>query len=215
LVAPLAADAMFRNLFGGGGGPGAGGFDFGDILGGGGKRARGGRTRKTAPPADVESDITVPFETAAAGGTVTITVGGRTIDVKVPAGIDDGKRLRVPASATGSADVYLKVHIAPHAFFKRDGTDVLLEVPISVPEAVLGTKVEVPTVGGDRLTVKVPPGTSSGSRIRLRGQGIAGGDQYLVVKIAAAAPLDDESRALIEQFAERTPQDPRANVLWK
>jgi len=157
----------------------------------------------------------VPFDVAAHGGTVSINVSGRTIDVKVPAGIEDGKKLRVPASATGSADVYLRVRIAPHPYFKRDGNDITLEVPITVAEAVLGAKVEVPTPDGARLTVKVPPGTSSGSRIRLRGKGLSGGDEYLVIKVVAPAAADDRSRELMEEFAKLNPHDPRANVPWK
>jgi DnaJ-class molecular chaperone len=159
--------------------------------------------------------VTVPFEVAANGGSVAIDVGGRRIDVKVPAGIDDGKKLRVPAAATGSSDVLLKVRIAPHPYFRREGTDVLLDVPISVAEAILGAKVEVPTVGGERLEVKVRPGTSSGSKLRLRGKGIAGGDQYLVFKVVVpAGEVDEKSRELIAEFARRNPQHPRANTPW-
>ncbi len=218
-VDPEMAEELFRNIFGGGagGGPGGGGFDLGDLLGGGrrGGRARTGRPRPQPQQEDVTADVTVPFDVAAHGGTVGINVGGRSIDVKVPAGIEEGKKLRVPASATGSGDVYLRVRIAPHPYFKRDGNDILLEVPITVAEAVLGAKVEVPTPDGARLTVKVPPGTSSGSRIRLRGQGLNGGDEYLIIKVVAPAAADEESRKLIEEFAKRNPQDPRANVAWK
>lgn len=212
-VDPQAAEEMFRNLFGGGG-PGAGGFDLGDLMGGGRKKAGRGR-RAAPPPEDVETDITIPFDVAANGGSVSIAVGGRTITVKVPPGIETGKRLRVPASATGSADVYLRVTVDPHDYFQRDGADVLLEVPVTLAEAVLGTKVEVPTPDDTRLTVKIPPGTSSGARIRLRGKGIAGGDQYLVVKVVVPPATDDESKKLIEEFAKRNPHDARANVRWK
>lgn len=210
-VDPEAAEELFRNLFGQGG-PGGGGFDLGDLLGGGRKKGRG---RSRPQPEEVESDVTVPFDVAANGGSVQIRVGGRTIDVKVPAGIEDGKKLRVPAAATGSADVLLRVHVAPHPYFKRDGADVTLEVPVSVPEAVLGTKVEVPTPGGDRLTVKVPAGTSGGAKIRLRGKGVRGGDLYLVVKVVAAPPADDKGRELMEEYARLNPQDARANVPWR
>lgn len=213
-VDPEMAEELFRNIFGGAGG--AGGFDLGDVLSGGRRgRPRPGRTRPQPPPEDVTADVTVPFDVAAHGGSVSINVGGRTIEVKVPAGIEDGKRLRVPASATGTGDVYLRVHIAPHPYFKRDGNDISLEVPITVAEAVLGAKVEVPTPDGARLTVKVPPGTSSGSRIRLRGKGLNGGDEYLVIKVVAPAAPDEESRTLMEEFARRNPHDPRANVAWK
>ena len=214
-VDPEMADELYRNLFGSGGSPGGGGgFNFGDIFGGGGARKNTRRQQRPQPQQDVQTDVTVPFETAAQGGSLSISVGGRTIDVKVPAGIEDGKKLRVPASATGSSDVYLKVSIAPHPYFKRDGNTVMLEVPISISEALLGGKVDVPTVAGDSLTVKVPPGTSSGSKLRLRGKGIKDGDQFLVFKIVTPTGLDDESKEWIEQFAERNPQDVRRNVPW-
>ena len=213
-IDPAVAEELFKRFTGGG----AGGtdFDLGDLFGGSARQPRGrsGRTRRP-PPEDVESEVTVPFTVAANGGAVSIQVGGRHIDVKVPAGIEDGKKLRVPASATGAGDVYLKVHVAPHPYFRRDGNDVLLDVPISVPEAVLGGAVEVPTVAGDRLTVKVPAGTSSGARMRMRGKGIAGGDQYLVFQVIVPKKIDDESRRLMVEFAGRNPQDARANVDWR
>ena len=89
-------------------------------------------------------------------------------------------------------------------------------MPISVVEALLGGKVEVPTLDGTRLDVKVPPGTSSGAKLRLRGKGIAGGDQYLVFKIVVPPGSPDEpSRRLIEEFAKLTPTNPRDSVPWK
>jgi DnaJ-class molecular chaperone len=208
-IDPEMAEELFRNMFGGQ----AGGVDIGDLLGGGRRsRTRTNRTRRAEP---VESEVTVPFEVAAQGGSVGLEIDGRHIDVKVPAGIEEGKKLRVPAAATGSADVLLRVHIAPHPYFRREGNDVYLDVPISVAEAVLGGKVEVPTLGGDRLEVKVPPGTSGGAKLRLRGKGVAGGDQYLVFKVVVPpGKVDDKSRELIEEFAKRNPHNPRANVPW-
>lgn len=206
---PQAAQDLFASMFGGGG-PGAG-FDLGDLLGGG--RRKGGHRRR--PPEEIEGEVQVPFDTAANGGAVEISVGGRDIEVRVPAGISEGKRLRVPASATGSADLILTVRVQPHPYFTRDGNDLLLEVPISVSEAVLGTRVEVPTIAGDRLTVRIPPGTSGGARVRLTGKGVGGGDQYLTVKVVAPKNLDDAARGLMEQFAAAAPQDVRAGVAWK
>jgi curved DNA-binding protein len=88
-------------------------------------------------------------------------------------------------------------------------------VPVSIAEAVLGAKVDVPTLDGTKLTVTVPPGTSGGKKLRLRGKGIAGGDQYLVFKVVVpAGEVDDKSRELIEEFAKRNPQHPRANTPW-
>ncbi len=92
---------------------------------------------------------------------------------------------------------------------------MILEVPLTLSEAVLGTKVDVPTPDGTRLTVKVPPGTSSHARLRLRGKGIAGGDQYIETKVVVPAPANDKSRELIEEFARQTPQpNPRLDLPW-
>ena len=205
---PEAAQQLF-DLFGGG----AGGPDLSDLLGGGRRKGRGTRTRRQAEP--VESEVTVPFDVAATGGSVAIEVDGHRIDVKVPAGIEEGKKLRVPAEATGGADVLLKVRISPHPYFRREGNDVLLDVPVSLSEAILGAKVDVPTLDGTKLTVTVPPGTSGGKKLRLRGKGITGGDQYLVFKVEVpAGKVDDKSRELIEEFAKLNPQQPRANAPW-
>lgn len=209
---PEAAQQLF-DLFGGGMGGGGGGVDLNDLFGGGGARQRGRRRARQAEP--IESEVTVPFDVAAKGGSVPIEVGGRRIDVRVPAGIEDGKKLRVPAEATGGADVLLKVRIAPHPYFRREGNDVYLDVPLTIAEAVLGAKVDVPTLDGTKLTVTVPPGTSGGKKLRLRGKGVAGGDQYLVFKVEVpAGKVDDKSRELIEEFAKLNPQNPRANTPW-
>lgn len=206
---PEEAAELFGNLFGGGGEAG-----LGDLFG---QRARpgGGRGRRARPqPEEVESEVSVPFLTAAQGGTVSLRVDGRAIDVKVPVGIAEGQSLRLQGQAPGGGDLRLKIHIDPHPFFQREGNNVLLEVPLSLGEAALGTKVEVPTLGGDRLTVKIPPGTSSGARVRLKGQGIKGGDQFLEIKIVAPPAKDDRSRELIEEFARLNPQNPRAGLPW-
>ena len=103
----------------------------------------------------------------------------------------------------------------PRVFSYKPGQFITLEVPISIAEAVLGGKVEVPTLSGDRLTVKVPPGTSSGAKIRLKGKGIVSGDQFLVMKIVVPASLDEKSRELIEEFAKGNEFDARASVVWR
>lgn len=209
-VDPETAQRLF-DMFGGGMG-GAGGVDLNDLFGGGRRKGRGARPRHAEP---IEGEVTVPFEVAANGGSVSIAVDNRQIDVKVPPGIEDGKKLRVPAEATGASDVILKVKIEPHPYFRREGHDLYLDVPISLPEAVLGAKVDVPTLDGTKLTVTVPPGTSSGKKLRLRGKGIAGGDQYLVFRVEVpSGKLDDKSCGLIEEFAKLHPQDPRANAPW-
>jgi curved DNA-binding protein len=198
---PRMAEELFRNVFGG---------DFGDVFGGG----RGPKKRRPQPQPDIETEVTVPFHVACNGGSVSINVGGRAIDVKVPAGITEGKKLRVPASATGSADVILRVKVAPHPYFKREDNDITLEVPVSIIEAALGAKVDVPTLSGEKLTVSIPPGASSGAKIRLRGRGVNGGDQFLMVKIMAPKNLSDEAKKLLEDFSTLAPHDARSGVSW-
>jgi DnaJ-class molecular chaperone len=216
----------------GGGGPGGGptvdaetveellrqfGGNFGGMGGmGGGPGARtagGGRRRRAAPEAQT-AEVNVPFTTAALGGTISLSVDGHELDVKVPAGIEEGKTMRLAGQAPGGGDLLLRIHIQPHDYFRREGNDIVLEVPLSLPEAVLGTKVDVPTLDGTRLTVKVPPGTSSGARLRLRGRGIKGGDQYIEIRVMVPAAKDDRSRELIEEFARLNPQTPRAGLPW-
>jgi DnaJ-class molecular chaperone len=189
---------------------GGGGFE--EVVG---QRARGGgRTRRARPAEEVETDVTIPFLTAALGGTVSLSIDGQHVDVKVPAGVEDGKKLRLGGQGPGGGDLLLRLHIEPHPYFRREGNDIILDVPITAAEAVLGTKVDAVTIDGTRLTVKVPPGTSSGARLRLRGKGIKGGDQYVEIKIVAAPPADDKSLELMEEFARHNPQDPRAELPW-
>jgi len=209
-IDPEMAEELFRRFTGGG--MGGEGPDLGDLFGGG---RRKGKTRPRRPAEPIEAEVSVPFEVAANGGSIAIQIGDNEINVKVPAGMEDGKRLRVKGDESRPRDVLLKVKIAPHAYFRREGNDIILDVPISLPEAVLGGKVEVPTVGGERLEVKVRPGTSGGARLRLRGKGINGGDQYLVFKLLVpTGEVDEASRKLIEEFAKLNPQTPRVNIPW-
>ena len=132
-VDPEQAQEIFNRIFEGGGG-----IRFEDLMGGaaggGNPRAKGkGRSRRQAPPPEnVEVEATVPFLTAAQGGLIALRVGEREIEVKVPAGIDDGQKLRVSGQAPGGGDITVKIHIQPHPYFRREGKDILLEVPISI-----------------------------------------------------------------------------------
>jgi DnaJ-class molecular chaperone len=198
-------ESILRQFGGGQAGP-----DLGDLFG---RRTRG-RTRGRARPAETETEVTIPFDIAALGGAVSLGIDGREVSVKVPAGVEEGKRLRLAGQAPDGGDLLVRLRIAPHPYFRREGKNIILEVPLTITEAALGTKVDVPTLDGTRLSVKVPPGTSSGARLRLRGKGIAGGDQFIEIKIVAPAPSDDRSRELLEEYARRNPQNPRANVPW-
>ena len=201
--------SIFRQFGGMGGGGSA--EDLGEVLG---RRGRGrGRARQAKPP-EAEAEISIPFMTAALGGKVPLRVDDHEIDLKVPAGVEDGKKLRLGGQGPGGGDLIVKLKVEPHPYFKREGNNVVLEVPLSVPEAVLGTTVEVPTLEGSRLMVKVPPGASSGARLRLRGKGINGGDELIEIKIVAPKPADARSRELLEEFARLNPQSPRAGLPW-
>ncbi len=191
---------------------GMGGADAEEIFG---QRPRGRGRRPRPAPEPVEHEITVPFLTAAQGGVVQLSVDGHQIDVKIPAGFEDGKKLRLGGQGVAGGDLILTIHVEPHPYFQREENNLILEVPITVAEAVLGGKVDVPTLDGTWVTVKVPPGTSTGNRLRLRGKGVAGGDQYLTFKIMAVPPANERSRELIEEFARLNPQNPRAGLGWR
>ena len=194
--------------------------------------ARAKARRQKQPAArgvDIEHAVDVSFEEAARGckRQVVMRRGGQhsdeRIEVQIPAGVSDGQRIRVRGKGqpgAGSAgDLYIRCRVHPHPFFRREGNDILLEVPLSVTEALRGAKIDIPTLHGTtRLTV--PPGTSSGARLRLRGSGIrtkgavAPGDMYVIVKISVPRELSPAARELVDRFAQEAPQDPRAALGW-
>ena len=201
-----------------------GGGIFDDII----SRMRGdrsGRRRPSARPPEAEAAITIPFLTAVRGGETSIELerdGGKreTKVVRIPPGLESGAKLRLKGQGdhAGTADLILTVSVEPHPYFTRNGRDLSVDVPVSVAEAILGARVEVPTLDGSK-SLPIPPGTSTGRRLRLKGQGIPAsktapdGDLYLVIRVVVPAKVDDESRALIEQFAAKNPSEPRQG-LW-
>jgi DnaJ-class molecular chaperone len=111
------------------------------------------------------------------------------------------------------------VHITAHPYFRREGKDIYLDLPISIAEAALGAKIDVPTLDG-MMTVTVPPGTGSGQKLRIKGKGVGSagdqrGDQYIVIKVVAPKDVSEKGRELMRQFAQEEKNDPRANVAWK
>jgi curved DNA-binding protein len=220
--------------FGGGGGPGGTTFRwqtgdgpdidpselFSQLFGGGmgagpGRRARGGaRARRPEPAEAYETEVSIPFLTAALGGSIDLRIDGRELAVKIPAGIEEGQKLRLQGQAPGGGDLAVTIRIQPHPYFRREGNNIILLVPLSLAEAVLGTKLDVPTLDGTHLSVKIPPGTGSGTRLRLRNRGIQGGDQYIEIKVVVPAPANERSRELIEEFARLNPQQPRSGLGW-
>jgi len=209
---------------------GAGGFGdiFEQLFGAQGPSGRGARTRARAEPqrgADIEHGVTLTFAQAARGMTLPLQINrdGRleTIDVKIPPGVKDGSRIRIRGrgqqSAGESGDLYIITHVLAHPYFRREDLDIYLDVPISLYEAVLGTKVEVPTLDGP-VTLTIPPGLSSGAKLRIAGRGIERsgqkGDQYCVIKVMIPKDLDSEDRKAIESMARKRPFNARADVRW-
>ncbi len=219
--------------FGGGSGGGAS-FDLDDILGGmfGGSNPFGGG-RRGQPRAqrgqDAKAEITIPFIVAVDGGehSVTLQNGAKSerLTVKIPAGIEDGQSIRLagqgnPGIGSGpTGDLMVRVHISSHPWFRRDGQNLLVDVPVSPTEAALGGKIDVPTLTEGAVVLTVPAGTSSGAKLRLRGKGVKNhksgerGDQFVVLKISVPKELSDEARSLYEKLAELNPRSPREG-LW-
>jgi molecular chaperone DnaJ len=190
---------------------------FGNLFGEGmfGQRAR-------PRGADVVAEVEVPFEEALAGTTVAIGMNGRTLRVKVPAGVEDGARVRVAGrgeAGQGGAqpgDLYVSVRVRPHRFFGRKGSDLTLSLPVTYPEAALGAKVKVPTMNG-AVTLKIPAGTTSGRTFRVRGKGgplRAGGQGDLLVTVNVEVPskVSKQEKQLLEQLREVSGGSPRARL---
>ena len=149
-----------------------------------------------------------------------------TIEVRIPAGVASGSRVRVPGkgnAGTMSAppgDLYLRVVVKPHAVFERQGDNLYVKVPVTVAEATLGAKIEVPTIDG-RALVRIPPGTNSGQRLRLREKGVpsarsgARGDQYVEVQVVVPRPTDERVRNLMKELEGIAPEDPRKELFSK
>jgi DnaJ-class molecular chaperone len=236
---------FFRTIFGdlggmrGAGGPGARRADVEDWLGGfttGGRRASRGH--------DVQANVTITLEEAYSGARKSFefeveepcptcrgagNTGGKPcatchgsgwqrgrheVDVKIPAGVRTGQKVRVSGEGAGGGDLYLAVTVAPHREFERRGDDIQLSVPITAPEAALGITLEIPTLRG-KVSMKIPPATSSGRTFRLPGYGMprprgAGhGNQLVTVRIVMPADLRPEERELYEKLKALRSDSPR------
>jgi molecular chaperone DnaJ len=219
-----------RVRFGQGGG-GAGGFE--DILGGmfgggggfgqssGGYRGFGGPT----PGRDVSATTTLDFQTAIRGETVKLAQGnGKPVNVRIPAGVSDGQKIKLrgrgePSPDGGQAgDLVVTVHVRKHPVFERDGLHLRVDVPVTFTEAALGATIQVPTLGGEPVKLRVAPGTPSGRVLRVKGRGVATktgtGDLLATVQVAVPAHLSGEAKELVEKLAEVLPnENPREDLL--
>jgi curved DNA-binding protein len=199
----------FDDLFGQRGGQP---YDFGDMSSGGAYQTHGPMAEKGQ---DIQSELNLTLQEAAFGGEkkVRFSKGGKVeeVTVKIPPGIESGKKLRLAGKGMDGVggrppgDLYLKVNIAEHPIFKREGSDINLDKEIKISEALLGTTIEVPTLDGSK-NIKVPPGTQSNSRIRLKGfglprlQGGGKGDEYVRILIKYPKTLNEKQKKLAEEL---------------
>lgn len=233
---------VFGGMFGqqGGGqrvrfGQQGGGNGFEDILGGmfgggggfgqssGGFRGFGGPTKGR----DVTATTTLDFQTAIAGDTVKLAQGnGRPVNVRIPAGVADGQKIRLRGRGEQSpdggepGDLVVAVHVRKHPVFERDGQHLRVDVPVTFVEAALGATIQVPTLGGDPVKLRVAPGTPSGRVLRVKGRGVATkngtGDLLATVQVAVPSHLSDKAREAVQALADALPdEDPREDLLAK
>ncbi|MCC7087281.1 MAG: J domain-containing protein [Pirellulales bacterium] len=211
----------------------SGGGGFAELFGNFRRAQSGGRKRKGSAEAqrgaDVQSEIDIPFQTAIQGGKVSVGVQrpeGKVdqIEVKIPAGVKDNAKIRLrgqggPGSGKGSAgDILLTVHVAAHPFFQRRDNDLIVRVPVTLSEAVGGAKVDVPMPSGT-ISLRVPPHTSSGTKLRIRGHGVKSksglpGDLYAEVQIMLPKEIDEGTATAIRKLDEQHPINPRRDLRW-
>ncbi|MDX2145696.1 MAG: DnaJ C-terminal domain-containing protein [Rhodospirillaceae bacterium] len=208
---------IFESMFGKGKGAGPGGG-----MGGGGP-FRGGPGGGFATRGEDENfRLDIGFIDAVTGAKRRVSLpSGKSLDVTIPAGIADGQTIRlrgqgVPGVGGGPpGDVLIEVKVAEHPHFKRQGRDITLELPVSLGEAVLGAKVEVPTISGS-VTLTIPKGSNSGSMLRLRGKGLPAtktepaGDQYVTLKVVLPKEPDEELETLVRAWSAKRPYNPRS-----
>ena len=175
------------------------------------------------------SEVQVPFSVAIAGGEVQLSVqraNGHVdqIAVKIPAGIEDGKKIRLRGQGEQTSDggtpgdILLTVRVATHPFFHRQGEHLVVRVPVTLAEAALGSKIDVPTPNGT-VSLRIPAGTSSGARLRIKGHGVpkkggAASDLLAEVQIVLPKELSESEQQAIREFDQRHPLNPRANLRW-
>ena len=210
---------MFSSMFGGSGGSfgkhaqganaSSGGFeDIFSMFGGsgGGSRFGFGSSRRASRGEDLVTSVSIPLRQAASGTAVKITTArGRSVTAKIPAGVTDRQKIRVPGK--GGAGV----NVEKHPVYELKGKDVYVNVPVSFSEAALGATVKIPTLDGKAVSVKVPEGSSTDKLLRVRGKGLKGGDMYARLKVAVPKKLSEDARKAVEEFASATSDaDPRA-----
>jgi molecular chaperone DnaJ len=204
---------VFSNLFGGGRGfPGGfgGGFDFGPT-----------------PGADLTARTSIDFIDSIKGATIKLSLQGmEPLNVKIPAGVLDGQKIKLrgkgrPSPNGGpSGDLIVTVRVKPHPVFIRDGANLRVTVPVTFTEAALGATIQVPTLGGEPVKLKIQPGTPNGRVLRIQGRGVQAGnsmgDLLATVEVAVPSELSEKAKKALQDFQEVMPlDDPRAELLEK
>lgn len=180
--------------------------------------ARGGEANMRAPGADLRYHLTLGFLEAANGTSRRVLMpDGRSLDVKIPTGIEDGHTIRLkgqgrPGIGGGPpGDALIEVAVAPHPFLRREGDDVIAALPVTLQEAVLGGPVSVPTIKG-HVKLTIPPGSGDGTRLRLRGRGIREGHQFVVLTVAVPPAEEPALAEFLRGWTPATPFNPRAGM---
>lgn len=199
---------------------------FSDLFGGAGRRrgaaGAGGGAGINMRGQDLRFTLAVDFLTAVRGGSTRVSLpDGATLEVTIPEGARDGQTIRLRGKGSpglgkgGPGDAYLTMTVDDHPTFTRDGDDIVVELPISLPEAILGGKVAAPTISGE-VNLTIPRGASSGQRLRLRGRGVKGeagrGDQYVVLRIVSPPKIDDRLARFMEEWRQDHDYDPRQGI---
>ena len=222
----------FAQMFGGQGGGGNAGFEdlFRQFAGAGdGGRGRGRRAQPPRRGRDIEHEIQVSLKTAIEGGETELRLqradgAMESITAKIPAGIENRKKIRLRGKGEAGAhggpagDILIRIAVASDPVFQRLGDDLIVKTPVTVGEAALGAKIDVPTPRGE-ITLTVPPGSSSGTRLRAKGQGVTSaagktGDLYAELKILLPKEIDERSAELLQEFQDRNAESPRENLKW-
>jgi curved DNA-binding protein len=217
---PFGQGVRLEDLFGNArGGSSDAGDLFGDLFG------RASRRRGPQKGADLESEVKIDFASAVRGTMVELHPrggGGAAVTVRIPAGADEGSRVRIAGQGAPSAnggppgDLVLEIHVEPHKYFRREGDDLHLDLPITVSEAYKGAKVKVPTVDGF-VSLKVPPRSQTGSVHRLRGKGVVRkgrepGDLYVHFAVHVPTAEDPKLESLVDEMAKFETGDPREKI---
>ena len=222
----------FRGPMGGQGGGG----DFSDLFGGGSPNdifanlfGGGGVRRGPRKGQDLQTESTITFKEAIIGTTLGLKLPGddgktQTITARVPAGVNDGAKIRVKGKGApgeaGPGDLYILLHVKPHPIFSRKGENLMITLPVTFTEAALGADIKVPTMAGDDVTVRIAPGTPNGRTLRVKGRGITKGsttgDLLVTVEVQVPQRIDGKALEALKSFAEETAtEDVRADFTNK